>query len=217
MVEEANALGGNAIFIRADVTDWDSVQAMVKQTLEKFGKIDILVNNVGWDIPEFFMKLSPDLWDKLITINYRSDLNTLKTVLPHMAERKYGKVINIASDAARHGEFKEAVYAGCKAGVIALSKTLAKEYGRYGININVVCPALIVPESMDEISEGSLWHELFAPYRDPEFRERVAKAYPLRRIGKPRDIANAVVFLASDRANYITGQTLSVSGGYLMM
>ena len=217
VLQAANALGGNTIFIKTDVTDLDAVQAMVKQTLDKFGKIDILVNNVGWDVPEFFVKTNPARWDKLINVNYRSDLNTLTAVLPHMVERKYGKIVNIGSAAARIGEFKEGVYAGCKAAVIALSKTLAREYGRYGININVVCPALTIPESTEHISAGSLWtKELFGIFT-PEAREKAAKAYPLNRLGKPSDIANAVLFMASDRASYMTGQTISVDGGYTMI
>ncbi len=216
VLQAANALGGNTIFIKTDVTDLDAVQAMVKQTLDKFGKIDILVNNVGWDVPEFFVKTNPARWDKLINVNYRSDLNTLTAVLPHMVERKYGKIVNIGSAAARIGEFKEGVYAGCKAAVIALSKTLAREYGRYGININVVCPALIIPDSMDEVSSGSLWSEAFESNSVPD-REMASKLYPLRRLGKPHDIANAVLFMASDRASYMTGQTISVDGGYTMI
>ena len=218
VVKEANALGNNAMFIRTDVTDWDSVQAMVKQTLEKFGKIDILVNNVGWEPFLFFddPKHQP-LWDKIINVNYKGDLNTIKTVLPHMVEHKYGKIINISSDAARQPEMREAVYAGCKAAVIALSKTLAKEMGRHGININVVCPGLTIPESMEDTSTGSLWSKDLLSVFTPEAQEKAAKAYPLRRLGKGSDIANAVLFLASDRASYITGQTLSVDGGYTMM
>ncbi len=217
VLQAANALGGNTIFIKTDVTDWDSVQAMVKQTLDKFGKIDILVNNVGWE--PFLLFADPKhqpLWDRIINVNYRGDLNTLKAVLPHMAERKYGKIVNISSDAARQPEVREAVYAGCKAAVIALSKTLAREYGRYGININVVCPALIIPDSMDEVSSGSLWSEAFESNSVPD-REMASKLYPLRRLGKPHDIANAVLFMASDRASYMTGQTISVDGGYTMI
>ena len=218
VIQEANALGGDTIFIKTDVTDWDSVQAMVKQTLDKFGKIDILVNNVGWE--PFLLFADPKhqpLWDRIINVNYRGDLNTLKAVLPHMVERKYGKIVNISSDAARQPEVREAVYAGCKAAVIALSKTLAKEFGRYGININIVCPALIIPESLDEISSQSFWNEVFETYSAPEFKEKAAKLYPLNRLGKSSDIANAVLFMASDRASYITGQTLSVDGGYTMI
>ena len=217
VVEEANLLGGNAVFIKTDVTDWDSVQAMVKQTLDKFSKIDVLVNNVGWEPFKFFMETERDVWDKIININYKGDLNTLKAVLPHMIERKYGKIINISSDAGRVGSLREVVYGGCKGGVIALSKSLAKEVGRYNININVVCPALTIPESMDAVSSGSMWSKEMYKVFTPEAQEKTAKTYPLGRLGKASDIANATVFLASDRANYITGQTLSVDGGYTMV
>mgnify|MGYP001035982903 CR=1 FL=1 len=217
VAKEANALGGSTIAIKTDVTDWDSVQAMVKQTVEKFGKIDVLVNVVGWDKMQLFMETSPDFWDKVIGLNYKSDLNCFKAVLPHMIERKYGRVVSIASDAGRMGEFREAVYSGCKAGVIALSKAVAREIGRYGININVICPGVVVPESKDAISSHTLWSEDMMKIFTPEAQEKAAKAYALRRLGKASDIADAVLFLASDRAGYITGQTLSVSGGYTMM
>jgi NAD(P)-dependent dehydrogenase (short-subunit alcohol dehydrogenase family) len=217
VAEEANALGGSTTVIKTDVTNWDSVQAMVKQTLEEFGKIDILVNVVGWDKIQPFLETTPDFWDKVINLNYRGDLNCFKAVLPHMVERKYGKIVSIASDAGRIGEFREAVYSGCKAGVIALSKAIAREVGRYGININVVCPGVVVPESKEVTGTGTMWTEDMMKIFTPEAQEKAAKNYVLRRLGKAGDIADAVLFLASDRASYITGQTLSVSGGYTMM
>jgi NAD(P)-dependent dehydrogenase (short-subunit alcohol dehydrogenase family) len=217
VAREANALGGSTTVIKTDVTDWDSVQAMVKQTLEKLGKIDILVNVVGWDKVQPFLETTLDFWDKVINLNYRSDLNCFKAVLPHMVERRYGKVICIASDAGRIGEFREAVYSGCKAGVIALSKAVARELGPYGINVNVVCPGVVIPESKDAVSMGTMWTEDMMKIFTPEAQEKAAKLYALRRLGKASDIADAVLFLASDCASYITGQTLSVSGGYTMM
>ena len=217
VAKEANALGGSTTAIKTDVTDWDSVQAMVEQTLEKLGKIDILVNVVGWDKVQPFLETTLDFWDKVINLNYRSDLNCFRAVLPHMIERKYGRVVSIASDAGRIGEFREAVYSGCKGGVIALSKAVAREVGRYGIAINVVCPGVVVPERKDAVGAGTMWTEDMMKVFSPEAQEKAAKAYALRRLGKASDIADAVLFLASDRAGYITGQTLSVSGGYTMM
>ena len=126
--------------------------------------------------------------------------------------------MSIGSDAGRMGEFREAFYAACKGGVVALSKSLARELGRKNIRFNVVCPGMTLPDSKDTISEQSLWsNDLMSQLNTPEMRERIAKAYPLRRVGRPEDIAAAVMFLASDAASFITGQTLSVSGGYTMM
>jgi Dehydrogenases with different specificities (related to short-chain alcohol dehydrogenases) len=218
VAKEANALGkGKIEYIKTDVTDWDSVQAMVKQTLAKLGQIDILVNVVGWVMDRLFIEKPRDEWEKEVQRNFWSDINCIRAVVDHMIERKYGKIVSIGSDAGRMGEFREAVYAGCKGGVIAMSKSLARELGRYGININVICPGLTVPENMDAVSKESLWTKESLDIFTPEAQERAAKAYPLRRLGKPSDVANAVLFLASDRAGYITGQTLSVSGGYTMM
>jgi 2-hydroxycyclohexanecarboxyl-CoA dehydrogenase len=216
---EIKAAGGNAVCIKTDVTKLESVQEMFQKALEQFGQVHILVNNVGWDKNQYFLETDPAFWDKVIALNYRSDLNTLKTILPHMVEKGYGRIVNIASDAGRVGEFKEAVYSGCKAGVIALSKAIAREYGRHNITVNVVCPGATIPESQDQVSELSMWTaggDNLA-YFSPEAQAKAAKTYALRRLGKAQDMANAVVFLASEAANYITGQTLSVSGGYSMM
>ena len=217
VAKEADALGGSTTVIKTDVTNWDAVQSMAKQTLDKYGEIDILVDVVGWDNMQLFSATTPSLWDKIIKINYVSVLNCFKAVLPHMIERKYGKIVNIGSDAGRMGEYTEAVYSGTKGAVIALSKAVAREVGRYGININVVCPGVTVPESKDAVGKDTLWTEDMLKIFTPEAQAKAAKGYPLRRLGKASDIANAVLFLASDRASYITGQTLSVSGGYTMM
>jgi NAD(P)-dependent dehydrogenase (short-subunit alcohol dehydrogenase family) len=214
---DANALkaGGRTIVVETDVTKIDAVEAMVKKTIEEFGKVDILVNNVGWDSLMFFVDTTPDFWDKIIAVNYKGVLNCTKAVLPHMIEQKSGAVVSIGSDAGRMGEFKEAVYGGCKGAVIAFTKAVARETGRYGIRLNVVCPGMTVPAD-EEIGEGSNWKQTRSFYT-PEILEQAAKIYPLRRIGKSQEVANAVVFLASDGASFITGQTLSASGGYTMM
>ena len=133
-----------------------------------------------------------------------------------MTHLKYGKIINIGSDAGRIGEYREAIYSGCKSAVIAMSKSLAKELGRHGININTVCPGLTVPESEEHIGKGSMWRSGMMSIFTPEAQQKATKAYPLRRLGKPEDVANLVLFLASDAASFITGQTISVSGGYSM-
>jgi NAD(P)-dependent dehydrogenase (short-subunit alcohol dehydrogenase family) len=219
VAKEIEAGGSSAICVKTDVTSLESVQAMFQKALEKYGQVHVLVNNVGWDKPQYFLETDPAFWEKIIAINYRSDLNTLKTVLPHMVEKGYGRIVNIASDAGRMGEFREAVYAGCKGGVIALSKAVAREVGRYNITINVVCPGATIPENEGQVGEFSMWvtggDQM--SYFTPEAQQKAAKAYPLRRLGKAQDMANAVTFLASEAASYITGQTLSVSGGYTMM
>jgi 2-hydroxycyclohexanecarboxyl-CoA dehydrogenase len=216
--KKANTLGGKAIAIKTDVTDVSSVDAMVKEALAKFGNIDILVNNVGWSMRRLFIEKPRAEWEKEININFWGVINCTKAVLGHMLEQKYGKIISISSDAGRMGEHREAVYSGCKGGVIAMSKSLARELGRHGINVNVVCPGLTIPADPEYAGELSMWKgELAAEVSAPEIREKAAKAYPLRRLGKPEDVANVVVFLASDAASFITGQTISVSGGYTMM
>ena len=219
VAQEIVAAGGKSICIKTDVTSLESVQAMFQKAVDQFGQVHILVNNVGWDKPMFFLETDPSFWDKVIAINYRSDLNTLRTVVPHMVEKGYGRIVNIASDAGRMGEFREAVYAGCKGGVIALSKAVAREYGRHNITINVVCPGATIPENEGQVGEYSMWTPEGDQmnYFTPEARQKAAKAYPLRRLGKAQDMANAVTFLVSESASYITGQTLSVSGGYTMM
>ena len=215
--KEAFSLGGKVIAIKTDVTSLDSVTAMVKRIIEEFGKLDILVNNAGWTLDRLFIEKSRSELEKEVNINFWGVLNCTRAVLEHMIERKYGKIISIGSDAGRMGEYREAVYAACKGGVIALSKSLARELGRYGININVVCPGVTVPENPEYAGELSMWKGPMAQVFTTEAQEKAAKAYPLRRLGKPEDIANVVVFLASDAASFITGQTISVSGGYTMM
>jgi 2-hydroxycyclohexanecarboxyl-CoA dehydrogenase len=217
VAKEAASLGGKVIAIKTDVTSFDSVTATVKRTLDKFGKLDVLVNNVGWTSDRLFIEKPRAELEKEVNINFWGVVNCTRAVLDHMIERKYGKIISIGSDAGRMGEYREAVYAACKSGIIALSKSLARELGRYGININVVCPGVTVPENPEYAGELSMWKGPMVQVFTPEAQEKAAKAYPLRRLGKPEDIASAVIFLASDKASFITGQTVSVSGGYTMM
>jgi len=213
-------LGAKGIAVKTDVSDWEQVQAMVKKAIDTFGQVDVLVNNVGWTRDRLFMEKPREEWEKEIKLNFWPPINCIRAVLDHMIERRYGHIVNIASDAGRMGEYREAVYSGCKAGVIALTKSIAREVGQYGINLNVVCPGLVVP-SEENIGDGSMWSrstpDSMGTIFTPEMLVKAAKAYPLRRLGTAQDMANAVVFLASDAASYITGQTLSVSGGYTMM
>jgi 2-hydroxycyclohexanecarboxyl-CoA dehydrogenase len=216
---EANARGkGKVRHITTDVTDWDSVQAMVRQTLDGFGRVDILVNVVGWVRDELFVKKPRQDWEKEIARNFWSDINCTRAVLDHMIERKHGRIISIGSDAARVGQLREAVYSGCKGALISMTKSLARELGRYDITVNVVCPGVVVPASKDVTTSESMWTEdMMKVFGTPEALEKIARGIPLGRLGTPDDIANAVLFLASERAKFITGQTISVDGGYTMI
>jgi 2-hydroxycyclohexanecarboxyl-CoA dehydrogenase len=215
---EASALGATAIAVKTDVTRWESVQAAVRTAEERFGRVDVLVNNVGWTRDALFVEKTRDEWEREVQINLWGMINCTRAVLDGMIARKGGAIVSMGSDAGRMGEFREGVYGACKAGVIALSKSIAREVGKFGIRLNVVCPGMTMPASDDDIGELSMWT---APenraWRTPEMQARIAKAYPLRRVATPEDVTGAVLFLASDAAGFITGQTLSVSGGYTMM
>jgi len=203
--ETAAALGGDALAVRTDVADRASVDAAVAQVRERFGRIDVLVNNAGWDKAGPFVESDPADWDRVIAINLYGVLHTCRAVLPVMIEQGGGTVVNLASDAGRVGSSGEAVYSAAKGGVIAFSKTIARENARSGINVNIVCP-------------GPTDTALFASMGgdNPRLRESLTRAIPFRRLAQPVDIAGAVAFLASPDAAYITGQTVSVSGGLTM-
>ena len=203
--DTAEAVGGGAVGLRADVTSKESVEAMVAEVVERFGRVDVLVNNAGWDKVEPFLKSNESDWERVIAINLYGTLHCCKAVLPVMVEQEYGKVVNIGSDAGRVGSSGEAVYSAAKGGIIAFTKTLAREMARYKINVNCICPGPADTPLFAEIGE-----------ENPKLREALQKAIPFRRLALPQDLANAVAFLASDEAEYITGQTLSVSGGLTM-
>ena len=215
---EAAALGATAIAVGTDVTRWESVQAMVRAVESRFGRVDVLVNNVGWTRDALFVEKTRDEWEREVQINLWGMINCTRAVLDGMIARKGGAIVSMGSDAGRMGEFREGVYGACKAGVIALSKSIAREVGKFGIRLNVVCPGMTMPKSDDDIGELSMWNaQENRAWRTPDMQARIAKAYPLRRVATPEDVTGAVVFLASDAASFITGQTVSVSGGYTMM
>lgn len=217
VAEEANALGGKAIAVKTDVTDFDSVTAMVKVTAKHFKGVEILINNVGGAARlQTFLEKPRAKWEKEINRNLWAVLNCTKAVVDHMVEQRCGRIVNISSEAGRTRSEKVSVYAACKGGVITFTKALAQELGRYSINVNVVCPGLITPESPEHIGELSMWKGQTGQSLR-EYYEAELKSIPLGRVGKPNDIANAVIFLASDAASYITGQTLSVNGGWTMI
>jgi 2-hydroxycyclohexanecarboxyl-CoA dehydrogenase len=196
--------GGDAIAIKCDVTSMYDITQAVAKMKENYGKIDVLVNNAGWDKVEPFLNSDPDTWEKVIKINLLGPIQTCKVILPLMIENKYGKIINIASDAGRVGSAGEAVYSGAKGGVIAFSKTLAREMARHKITVNCVAP-------------GPTDTPLFAEMSNEGLKEALERSIPLRRLAQPEDIAGAVAYLASEEASYVTGQTISVSGGLTMV
>ena len=209
--------GASAIVIDADITDQASADAMVANAIARLGSVDVLVNNVGWTVDRLFLDKPRAEQIKEVDVNLWGAINCIHAVLPHMIERQSGAIVSISSDAGRMGEYREAVYSACKAGVIALSKAIARETGRYGLRLNMVCPGLVVPPQGEVSSPESMWRQGMQDIFTDEVLERVRRAYPLRRMGTAPEVANAVVFLASDAASFITGQTLSVSGGYTMM
>lgn len=202
------AAGGLAAAFRCDITDRAEVDAALAGAEEQLGPVDVLINNAGWDVFKPFTKTVPAEWERLISVNLIGALHMHHAILPGMAARKRGRIVNIASDAARNGSSGEAVYAACKGGLVAFSKTIAREHARHGITVNVVCP-------------GPTDTALFAEYKqgasNPEkLIEAFTRAIPLGRIGHPEDLPGAILFLASDDASFITGQVLSVSGGLTM-
>jgi 2-hydroxycyclohexanecarboxyl-CoA dehydrogenase len=200
--------GGVAQAFRCDITDHEGVKAAVAAAEATLGPISILVNNAGWDIFRLFKDTTPADWQKLIAINLTGALNMHHAVLPGMLERRHGRIVNIASDAARVGSSGEAVYAACKAGLVGFSKTIAREHARHGINVNVVCPGATNTALFDDYKKGA---------GNPEkLEEAFRRATPMGRIGEPEDLPGAILFFASDDAAYVTGQVLSVSGGLTM-
>jgi len=202
---EIGGMGRQSLPLNVDVTRKNQVEEMAARTLQAFGRIDILVNNAGWDKMEPFVNSTEETWDRVIAINFKGVLFCIRSVLDHMIEQRYGKIVSIASDAARAGSSGEAVYSGAKGAVIAFSKTLARELARYKINVNVVSPGPSSTPLLEEIGRDN-----------PKLVEALKRAIPWGRLGEPEDLAHAVAFLASDEAGFITGQTLSVSGGLTM-
>jgi 2-hydroxycyclohexanecarboxyl-CoA dehydrogenase len=201
-VATATSLPTKSVGIQADITDSTQVRAAVGEAVDALGPVDVLVNNAGWDKIEPFLDNDESDWDRIIAINLKGPIVVTRAVLDSMIERGSGVVVNIASDAGRVGSSGEAVYSAAKGGVIAFTKTLAREMARHGIRVNCVCP-------------GPTDTALLATM-DDKLRAGLERAIPMRRIGQPADIAPVVVFLASDAAGYVTGQTLSVSGGLTM-
>jgi 2-hydroxycyclohexanecarboxyl-CoA dehydrogenase len=206
--KEITAAGGTAIAVEIDVTSTDSVQAAVRTVEAELGPIEVVVNNAGWDDFMPFTDTTEEFWDKILDINFKGALRVLKAVVPGMTERGFGRVVNIGSDAGRVGSSLEAVYSGAKGGIIAFGKTLAREVAAHGVTVNTVCPGPTDTPALRKFAEGAGDAE--------KVIGGMTRAVPMKRLGTPDDIGPAVAFLASDGAGFITGQTLSVSGGLTM-
>jgi 2-hydroxycyclohexanecarboxyl-CoA dehydrogenase len=209
--KEIVADGGTAIPVQIDVTSTTSVQAAVAAVAAELGPIEVVVNNAGWDDFMPFVKTTEEFWDKILDINFKGALRVIQATVPGMTERGFGRVINIGSDAGRVGSSLEAVYSGAKGGIIAFTKTLAREVATKGITANTVCPGPTDTPALRKFAQGT---------GDAAEAEKVitgmTRAVPMKRLGTPEDLGPAVAFLASDGAGFITGQTLSVSGGLTM-
>ncbi len=201
--------GGRAAGGPGDVTDLAAMRAAVAGVEAALGPIGVLVNNAGWDRLHPFAESDPALWDRLIAINLKGVLNATRAVLDVLLPRNAGgRIVSIASDAARVGSTGESVYAACKAGVVGFSKSLARELARHGVTVNVVCPGP---------TDTPLLADVMAGERGRKILEGMTRSIPLRRLARPEDIAGAVAYLVSDEAAYVTGQVLSVSGGLTMV
>ena len=208
LVAEIQNAQGQALAVQCDITNREMVDQAVAKTQAELGPVDGLVNNAGWDVFKPFLKTNANEWDRLIQINLVGMLNMHHAVLPGMVERNAGRIVNIASDAARVGSSGEAVYAACKGGLLSFSKTLAREHSRHNININVICPGPTDTALLAGVTEGA---------SNPEkLSEAFIRAIPLGRLGQPDDLASSIAFFLSDDASFITGQVLSVSGGLTM-
>jgi 2-hydroxycyclohexanecarboxyl-CoA dehydrogenase len=203
-----NNAGGRGYPVEVDISDHDAVKKAVAGFEKAAGPTQILVNNAGWDKLVNFIQTDTAFWNKIIGINLHGPLNLHHAVLPGMVERGYGRIVNIASDAGRVGSSGEAVYSACKGGIIAFSKTVAREVARKGVTLNCVCPGPTDTHLLAEIAgDGAMGEKI---------RSALVNAVPMKRVGKPEDIPGAVLFLSSDDAAFITGQTISVSGGLTM-
>ncbi|WP_068396010.1 SDR family NAD(P)-dependent oxidoreductase [Kribbia dieselivorans] len=207
--EVAAASGGNVIAVRMDVTDTDSVRSAVAEVEQQLGPVEVLVNNAGWDDFMPFVKTNEEFWDKILDINFKGALRVIQAVVPGMMERGFGRVVNIGSDAGRVGSSLEAVYSGSKGGIIAFTKTLAREVATKGVTANTVCPGPTDTPALRNFTQAS-------GQDADKVIAGMTRAVPMKRLGTPSDIGPAVAFFASDGAGFVTGQTLSVSGGLTM-
>lgn len=195
----------DGVALPVDLSQPSSVDELAVRLLDEIGKVDVLVSNAGWDKVGPFLQSDPDVWDRLLHINLRAPIHLTHRLLPAMVEQHWGRLVFISSDAARVGSTGEAVYSACKAGLIGFSKTMAREAARSGVTSNVVCPGP---------SDTPLFHEVAGD--NPKLMESLKRAIPIGRIGRPDDVSGLITYLCSERAEFVTGQTISVSGGLTM-
>ncbi len=207
-VAEITAAGGKSFAVELDVTDRASVSAGIELAQTRFGGIDVLVNNAGWDDLMPFLKTDEDFWDRIMDINFKGALRLTHATLPTMVDQGWGRIVNIGSDAGRVGSSLESVYSGAKGGIIAFTKTIAREVARKGVTANVVCPGPTdTPFLQETVAKQADADKVIAA---------MVSGVPMKRLAQPEEIATAVRFFAGESAGYITGQTLSVSGGLTM-
>lgn len=202
VADEARAQGLNVEYGHVDLTDPASVDRFAEQALERSGRVDVLVNTAGWGRIEPFLQNQTEFWDRVMAVNLMGPIRLTRRLLPPMFEARCGKVVNVASDAGRVGSLGETVYSAAKGGLIAFTKALAREAARYNVNVNCVCPGPTDTPLLQAVPE--------------KHREAFVRATPMRRIGKPKEVADAILFFAANRSDYVTGQVLSVSGGLTM-
>lgn len=195
-------LGRRALVYQADVADTAQVQGMVDATIAEFGKVDILVNNAGITRDNLILRMKEEDWDTVLQVNLKSAFNTIKAVSRSMVKARYGRIINVSSVVGLHGNAGQANYAAAKAGLIGLTKSMAKELGPRNITVNAVAPGFIMTDMTEQLSA--------------EAREKMTASIALNRLGNPEDVASLVAFLASDFCSYITGQVIAVDGGIVM-
>ena len=208
VADEIAAAGGRAIADACDITDYEAVKRAVAAVESKQGPTEVLVNNAGWDRTIPFVKTTPDFWKKVIDLNFYGPLHVTHAVVGGMSERGFGRIVFIASDAGRVGSSGEAVYSGCKGGTIAFAKTLARELARKKVLVNTICPGPTNTPAMQAL--------IGAGDDGKKIMDSMVRGVPLGRIGEPDDYPGLVAYLASDDASFMTGQTVSISGGLTM-
>lgn len=199
---EISDLGRKALYVKVDVADRQNVQSLVEQVLNAWGRVDVLVNNAGFDRPATLLNVKGEDWDAVLGVHLKGTLNCIQVVAPHMIENRYGKIINLSSVWGKIGAVSEISYTAAKAGLIGLTKSVARELGRHQINVNVVLPGLILTPTIAKMPE--------------KYQNMIIEETPLRRIGQPEEVGSVVAFLASDEASFVTGAVVEVSGGWNM-
>ena len=200
--KELEAAGGRAMAVNVDVTRLGDVEKMVESALARFGRIDILINNAGIARDKLILRMAEEDWDTVLAVNLKGTFNCTKAVIKHMSKQRSGKVVNIASVVGEMGNAGQANYSASKAGVIGLTKTIAREFAQRGINVNAIAPGYIQTAMTDVLPEKA--------------KEELQRMIPMERLGQPEDVAHAVLFLVSEASSYVTGQVLNVNGGIYM-